>query len=216
MNTAVLHLPVLHVPLHRAILVADVEGSTTRTNPGRAQLRAMLFDLLDGAFRACGITEEARDSFLDRGDGALCLVRPVDEAPKTVLLAGVVPELAVRLARHNATHPDEAFRLRVAVHAGEVHYDLHGPYGEAVDLACRLLDAPEVRKALRGAAGPVALTVSEGIYSAVVVHGYAGIDRSAFGHAFHVRVGRKRVRGWIRTAGWSPAGTVLPDAGLTA
>ena len=216
MDTAVLHLPVLHVPLHRAIVVVDVEGSTARTNPGRAQLRAMLYDLLDEAFRAGGITEGVRDSFLDRGDGAMCLVRPVDEAPKTVLLAGVAPELAVRLARHNAAHPDDAFRLRMAIHAGEVHYDLRGPYGEDVDLACRLLDAPEVRKALRGAAGPVALVVSEGIYSAVIAHGYAGIDRSAFGHAFHVRVGRRRVRGWIRTDGWAPAGSVLPGTGLTA
>src|SRR5262245_32651854 len=123
---------VLHVPLHRAIVVVDIEGSTTRTNPARAQLREILFDLLDEAFRAGGIAGEFRDPFVDRGDGALCLVRPVDEAPKTVLLADVVPALAELLARHNADRPDAAFQLRVALHAGEVHYDLHGPYGEDV------------------------------------------------------------------------------------
>ncbi|MFF0144289.1 hypothetical protein ATK36_0166 [Amycolatopsis sulphurea] len=208
---------VLHVPLHRAILVVDIEGSTTRTNPARAQLRAILFDLLDEAFRAGGITEGFRDPFVDRGDGALCLVRPVDEAPKTVLLAGVVPALAELLARHNADRPEAAFRLRVAMHAGEVHYDGHGPYGEDVDLACRLLDAPELRKRLRNTAGPLALAVSEAIHWSVVRHGYAGIDRTAFTHAFHVRVGGKRMRGWLRTAeGTGATGPGRRRAGLTA
>ncbi|WP_326833925.1 hypothetical protein VSH64_03135 [Amycolatopsis rhabdoformis] len=202
---------VLHVPLHRAIVVVDIEGSTTRTNPARARLRAILFDLLDEAFRAGGIAEGSRDPFVDRGDGALCLVRPVDEAPKTLLLAGVVPALEDLLARHNAERPDEAFQLRVAIHAGEVHYDLHGPYGEDVDLACRLLDAPEVRRRLREA-GPLAVAVSEAIHWSVVRHDYDGIDPTEFTHSFHVRVGGKRMRGWLRTTDFAG----LPGAGLTA
>ncbi|HWD02603.1 MAG TPA: hypothetical protein VG674_09145 [Amycolatopsis sp.] len=201
---------VQHVPLHRAIVVVDIEGSTTRTNPARAQLRAILFDLLDEAFLAGGITEGCRDPFVDRGDGALSLVRPVDEAPKTVLLARVVPALAELLARHNAENPEVAFRLRAAVHAGEVHYDEHGPYGEDVDLACRLLDASDLRRRLKGAEGPLALAVSEAIHWSVIRHDYAGIDRAGFAHAFHVRVGGKRMRGWLRTAGWTEV------AGLTA
>ncbi|WIX78112.1 hypothetical protein QRX50_43150 [Amycolatopsis carbonis] len=205
---------VLHVPLHRAIVVVDIEGSTTRTNPARARLRAILFDLLDEAFRAGGIAEGFRDPFVDRGDGALCLVRPVDEAPKTVLLAEVVPALAELLARHNAERPGEAFRLRVAIHAGEVHYDLHGPYGEDVDLACRLLDAAELRRRLRTTDGPLALAVSEAIHWSVVRHDYDGIDRAAFTDAFHVRVGGRRMRGWLRTADWAGAGS--PRTGLTA
>lgn len=201
---------VQHVPLHRAIVVVDIEGSTTRTNPARAQLRAILFDLLDEAFLAGGITEGCRDRFVDRGDGALCLVRPVDQAPKTVLLARVVPALAELLTRHNSERPQVAFRLRAAVHAGEVHYDGHGPYGEDIDLACRLLDASDLRRKLRNTAGPLALAVSEAIHWSVIRHGYAGIDRAAFTHAFHVRVGGKRMRGWLRTAEWAEA------AGLTA
>jgi GTP diphosphokinase / guanosine-3',5'-bis(diphosphate) 3'-diphosphatase len=36
----------------------------------------------------------------------------------------------------------EARRLRVVLHAGEVHYDGNGCFGEALDIAFRLLDAP--------------------------------------------------------------------------
>ncbi|WP_033291683.1 hypothetical protein [Amycolatopsis jejuensis] len=202
---------VVAAPVHRAILVVDIEGSTTRTNPARAGLRSVLFDLLDEAFRAGGITEEFRDAFVDRGDGALCLVRPVDEAPKTVLLARVVPALAELLGRHSDERPELAFRLRVSMHAGEVHYDAHGPYGEDIDIACRLLDATELRRRLRNSSGPLALVVSNAIHRSVVRHGYAGIDRSAFTHAFHVRVGGQRTRGWIRTTD-----AIRPGAGLIA
>ncbi|GAA3532273.1 hypothetical protein GCM10022222_14380 [Amycolatopsis ultiminotia] len=207
----------LQAPRHRAIVVVDIEGSTTRTNPARAELRAVLFDLLDEAFRAAGITDGSRDAFVDRGDGALCLVHPVDEAPKTVLLAAVVPALAVLLGRHADERPELAFRLRVALHAGEVHYDAHGPYGEDIDIACRLLDAPEVRRRLRNSSGPLALVVSHEIHRSVVRHGYAGIDRSAFTRVLHVRVGGQRRRGWIRTTEAFPvADPDRPDAGLTA
>ncbi|GAB3367395.1 hypothetical protein [Amycolatopsis echigonensis] len=201
----------VQAPVHRAILVVDIEGSTTRTNPARAGLRSVLFALLDEAFRAGGITEEFRDPFVDRGDGALCLVRPVDEVPKTVLLARVVPALTELLARHGDQDPELAFRLRVSVHAGEVHYDAHGPYGEDIDIACRLLDAPDLRRRLRASSGPLALVVSNAIHRSVVRHGYAGIDRSSFAHAFRVRVGGQRTRGWVRTTD-----AVRPGAGLIA
>jgi class 3 adenylate cyclase len=187
------------IPRHRAIVAVDIEGSTTRTNSVRALLRNVLFQLLDEAFTTGGVGRKHREPFVDRGDGALCLVRPFDQVPKTLLLATVVPALAGLLEHHARSLPDLAFRLRVAVHAGEVHRDSRGPYGEDVDIACRLVDAPELKRRLRETAGPLALAVSQEIHRAVVRHGYAGIDESAFTQAVHIKLGEERLRGWLYT-----------------
>lgn len=189
--------PARDLPLHRAIVAVDIEGSTTRTNPARAQLRTVLFELLDEAFLAGGITKKFRDGFVDRGDGALCLVRPVDQAPKPVLLTTVVPALAELLDRHAESHPELAFRLRVAVHAGEVHYDRRGPYGEDVDIACRFVDAKELQRQLGFTAAPLALVISPEMHRSVVRHGYPGIDHTAYFRTVPVKVGTQRLRGWI-------------------
>lgn len=189
--------PAQHVPLHRAMVAVDIEGSTTRTNPARARLRTVLYELLDEALLAGGITKKFRDEFVDRGDGALCLVRPVDQAPKPVLLTTVVPTLAELLVRHARTHPELAFRLRVAVHAGEVHYDSRGPYGEDVDIVCRFVDARELRRQLGITAAPLVLVISPEMYRSVVRHGYPGIDLDAYLRTVTVKVGTQRLRGWV-------------------
>jgi hypothetical protein len=192
-------------------VAVDIEGSTTRTNSVRALLRNVLFQLLEEAFTAGGVGRKHREPFVDRGDGALCLVRPADQVPKTLLLATVVPALADLLEKHAQNLPDLAFRLRVSVHAGEVHRDSRGPYGEDVDIACRLVDAPELKRRLRDTAEPLALAVSQEIHRAVVRHGYPGIDRSAFTQAVQIKLGEERLRGWLYTP---EAGR--PEEGLTA
>jgi class 3 adenylate cyclase len=183
------------IPRHRAIVAVDIEGSTTRTNSVRSQLRSVLFELLDEALAAGGIGKKHRDPFVDRGDGALCLIRPFDQLPKTLLLTTFVPALTDLLEKHARTLPGLAFRLRVAVHAGEVHRDSRGPYGEDVDIACRLVDAPELKRRLRETTAPLALAVSQEIHRAVVRHGYPGIDDAAFTQAVHIRLGQERLRG---------------------
>ncbi|WP_370966369.1 hypothetical protein [Amycolatopsis sp. cg9] len=187
------------IPRYRTIVAVDIEGSTTRTNPARAQLRTALFELLDEAFLTGGITKKCRDGFVDRGDGALCLIRPVDQAPKPVLLATVVPALSELVEKHAESRPELAFRLRVAVHAGEVHYDSRGPYGEDIDIACRLVDAPELKRRLRISARPIALVVSAEMHRSVVRHSYPGIHQNDFIQVVHVKVGAQRLRGWFHT-----------------
>ncbi|MFB9687628.1 hypothetical protein [Amycolatopsis plumensis] len=191
--------PAHHVPLHRVMVAVDIAGSTTRTNPARARLRTVLFELLDEAFLAGGITKKFRDGFVDRGDGALCLVRPVDQAPKPVLLTTVVPTLAELLDKHAESHPELAFRLRVAVHAGEVHYDSRGPYGEDVDIVCRFVDARELRRQLSVTTAPLVLVISPEMHRSVVRHGYPGIDHTAYSQAVPIKVGTQRLRGWLHT-----------------
>jgi class 3 adenylate cyclase len=185
------------VPHYRAIVSVDVEGSTTRTNPAKARYRQAMYDLFEAALEASGIARHYRDPMIDTGDGILVLIRPVDQAPKTVLLTTFVPTLTVLLSRHNTERPEHQLRMRVAVHAGDVHYDTRGCFGEALDITFRLLDAPEVKGRLSKTAGPLVLVVSDDIYRTLIRHQYDGIDDRAFEPIVRVQVGTHRHRGWI-------------------
>ena len=75
-------------------LALDIERSTSRPAPLKAELRTMLYELFDAALRSAGIYPEHRDPFEDRGDGLLALIHPVDQVPTALLLSRVVPLLA--------------------------------------------------------------------------------------------------------------------------
>lgn len=147
------------LPHYRAILALDIERSTSRPNPVKAELRNKTYELFEVALRKAGIGTSHRDRFIDRGDGILALIHPVDQVPKALLLNCAVPVLGRLLADYNAglprfSHPDRQLRIRVVMHAGEVHYDANGCFGEALDVAFRLLDAVRVKRALRETADP--------------------------------------------------------------
>jgi hypothetical protein len=193
------------LPRYRAILAVDIESSATRTDPVKAALRNTAYDLFEHALRATGIGARHRDPFTDRGDGILALVHPVDQAPKPILLGRTIPTLAQLLADHNATRPvaqhPQRLRLRAVVHAGEIHYDNNGCFGEALDLAFRLLDAPPVKKTLQLTQTPLVLVISEHIHHSIVRHGYDDIDQQTYHQLVHVQVGGHRHRGWIHVPG---------------
>lgn len=213
------------VPLHRSIVAIDIERSTgpARTNPIRAELRYEAYRLLETAMLAAGITEQHCDPLTDRGDGVLALVHPDDDLPKTLLLNPLVPALVTLLSDRNASlasterHRRE-LRLRAVVHAGEVHYDGKGYFGEALDVAFRLLDAPRLKDCLRRAVTPLALVVSEDIYWSIVQHEYDDIPESSFEPLVRVTVAGRRRRGWVYvpTPCLAPRRAVLPAAGKSA
>lgn len=67
---------------HQRVIVAlDIESSTSRPDPVKAELRTMLYELFDAALRAAGISACRRDRFTDRGDGLLAPIDPADQAP---------------------------------------------------------------------------------------------------------------------------------------
>jgi hypothetical protein len=196
--------PVLAVslPRHRTIVAVDIEHSTSRPDPVKAELRGLIYEMFDEALRLAGIHRRYRDRFIDRGDGILALIRPVDQVPKAVLLNRAIPAFSRLLADHNASLPRSSrtqrqLRVRVVVHAGEVHYDANGCFGEALDVAFRLLDAGRVKNMLRDTAGSLVLVVSDDIYSSVVRHGYEGIDQRSFHPLVRVIVAGNRHSGWI-------------------
>lgn len=192
------------VPLHRVIMAVDIEGSTTRTDPVKAELRSTLYMLFAAALEAVDIHRRHRDAFTDRGDGILALIRPVDQVPKTLLMNQAIPSLARLLAAYNssmpvAVDPRLRLRLRVVLHVGEVHYDDNGCFGQALDVAFRLLDARVVKKALRCTADPLVLVISDDIFRSVVSHGYDGIDERTFAPRVRIKIARQHHRGWLYT-----------------
>jgi class 3 adenylate cyclase len=191
------------LPHYRAIVALDIESSTTRPNPIKGELRNKAYELFEVALCTSGVDKRYRDRFIDRGDGILALIHPVDQAPKALLLNRAVPLLSRLLTEYNASlsrhsQPQRQLRIRVVVHAGEVHYDANGCFGEALDVAFRLLDAARVKRALRETADPLVLVISGDIHSSVVRHGYDGIDRQSFQPLVRVHVAGRRYPGWVR------------------
>jgi hypothetical protein len=147
-------LPATGLPRYRVIVALDIERSTSRPDPVKAELRNTTYELFDAALGSAGIRKRDRDRYIDRGDGLLALIHPVDQAPKALLLNHVIPALSSLLADYNASlpHPSRTqrqLRVRVVTHAGDVRYDTNGCFGEALDVAFRLLDAAPVKRALR-------------------------------------------------------------------
>jgi class 3 adenylate cyclase len=206
------------LPVHRSILAVDIEGSTRRTNPVKEELRDEVYRLVVEALCVTGIGNQHHDPFTDRGDGLLVLLHPVDELPKPVLLSHLIPALAGLLAAYNSrispADQPRILRLRAVIHAGEVHRDGNGPFGEDLDVAFRLLDAPRFKAELKNATVPFALVASDYIYQSVIKHGYQGIDDQKYLPLVSVNVGDQRRKGWVHLppAGGISAVPPLPQA----
>ncbi|MGH8879674.1 MAG: hypothetical protein ACRD0P_20385, partial [Stackebrandtia sp.] len=125
-----------------------------------------------------------------------------------------IPNLGTTLAKHNAAFPDLKFRLRAVLHAGDVHLDPQGWFGEAVDVTFRLLDAKAVKRRLAHSPAPLALVVSDHIYRTVILQRYNGIEPNMYTQVVRVRVGRGLHAGRVHTLG-VPADAVGKTATAT-
>lgn len=162
------------LPVHRTILVVDVERST-RTRAGEDLVRYAVREALEEAFRHSHIPWEGCVSE-DHHEGTVVLVPP--DVPKR-LLVDPLPEFLVReLNAHNNLYPEEErTRLRLALHAGEV---AHGEVGSsvlardavdpAISLAFRLVSSDALRTAMAESAGILGIIASSYFYEEVVRH----------------------------------------------
>jgi class 3 adenylate cyclase len=188
--------PSVRPAVHRAILVVDVEGfgDRRRTNAHQLVVRQSLYAILRQAFDKAGVTWTECDHE-DRGDGVLVLVPP--SIAKTALVELLPTQLVMALRAHNRLHcQEEQIRLRMSVHAGEIHYDDHGVVGRAVNLAFRLLDARVLRETLAGSPHPLAIVASSWFFDEVIWH-----SKMAAPDTYHqVQVWSKEtnVLAWIR------------------
>jgi hypothetical protein len=204
------------LPFYRSILALDIEGSTQRTNPIKEEHRELVYRLVMGALGMAGIDIQDCDPFTDRGDGVLILLRATDGFPKPFLLSRLIPALATLLSAHNnGISPDDKMRilrLRTVVHAGEVHRDGKGFFGEDLDIAFRLLDAQRFKEHLKNGTAPLAVVASDSFYQSVIRHGYDGIDHREYHPLVTVNVAKQRRKGWVHVPDAPDAGGPPPPS----
>ncbi|QFU86858.1 Regulatory protein AfsR [Amycolatopsis sp. YIM 10] len=180
---------------HHTIVVADVEGfgDPQRIKPHQRAVREGLYRVMQAAFTAAGVPWE-NCYHEDRGD-AVFVLAPAD-ADKAVFAEALPPALVTGLRTHNATHPDEQrIRLRLALHAGEVHYDDHGVSSSSLTLTFRLCDATPLKEALTSSPGVLAVIASSWFFDDVVRH-TPGAAPSTW-HSIPVEVKEVVTTGWI-------------------
>ncbi|MFE9750294.1 hypothetical protein ACFYOT_35770 [Saccharothrix saharensis] len=183
--------------VHRSFVVVDVEGygDETRTTHHRLAARDGMYRVLMGAFADCDLPWD--DKSVDDAGDSLIVVLP-GEVTKAHLVDRLPASVAAKLREHNAASSHGArLRMRLAVHFGEVAYDVHGGKSSPeLIFACRILDAAEAKAALKTSNATLVLIASDPFFQSVVRH-----HPSAHPDAFRlVRVDVKEVRAkaWIR------------------
>jgi hypothetical protein len=163
---------------HTSMVLVDVEkfGDPARTDTDQLEVRSGMYGALTTAFEGAGIPW-AQCEVGDRGDGVMILVRA--DVSKNRLVT-VLPELLVSaIEEHNAhCRPRARIRLRMALHAGEVHHDEHGQTSDSLNFAFRLLDSAEAKEALASSPGVLVVIVSEWFHQNVVRHDPAASPES--------------------------------------
>ena len=165
--------------VHHTIIAVDVEkySSADRTDFDRLAVREGMYEVVSTAFGESSIPWD-RCQVGDVGDSLLVLL-PAD-VPKILTVDRLPHRLTAMLRRYNRTHAVSArMRLRMAVHAGEVHHDRNGLAAASVIHTCRLLDAQELKAALAHSDEFLALIVSDSFYTTVIRHDPA-LDPASF------------------------------------
>ena len=186
-------------PVHHTILALVVErfSAPERTTMHRLALRAGLYRVAEQALLASGVEWEDCHR-ADLGDGVLVLV-PAGY-PKAVFSEVVPGELTASLGVHNASHRrPERIRLRVALHAGEVSYDVHGTAGAAIVHTFRLLRSRGMADAVARAGGDLAVIASAWFYDEIIRH--SPVSRPDRFRPVLVQEKETAARGWVRLLG---------------
>jgi hypothetical protein len=209
-------------PVNRTMLLFDIEGASQRDDVVQTVLRRSLNTVVDETLAAAG-AEDAQQYCEDRGDGVIVLIS--GDIAKTAVLRALLTTTPDLLREHNRLASAGAqMRLRVVLAAGEVAFDPHdgkegGLVGHDLNMACRLLDSTELRRALRiNADAPCVLMVSPTVYEGVVRHGHRGVRPETFKRV-QVKSGNGLLDGWLypssgaRSTGPEPSETIDSAAG---
>ncbi|MGH3878237.1 MAG: ATP-binding protein [Actinophytocola sp.] len=192
--------------VHRTVLVVDVSAFGERTNLDQLTVRRGLYESLRRALEEAGVSwDECHRE--DRGDGVLVVI-PATVA-KSLLVERLPDRLVAALRAYNAGRPEnERIRLRLSLHAGEIHHDEHGVAGRSVNLAFRLLDAAEFKQAHARSTGLLALITSTWFFDEVVWHS-ATAGRDTFRR---IRVVAKETdaEAWVRLVDAEPGVRAKP------
>jgi tetratricopeptide (TPR) repeat protein len=181
--------------LHRTVLAVDVEafGDKRRTNQDQLTVREGLYRCLRAAFAGSGISWDAC-YHEDRGDGALFLIPP--DIPKKFVATRFPQEFSAALHSYNEGRTVATrIRVRMALHAGEVHRDTYGVAGAAINASFRLLEAEPLKRALVRSSGVLAVIVSQWFFEEVIRHIPASNPSSY--RRVHVSVKETETVAWV-------------------
>ncbi len=153
---------------HKTIMAVDIAGynDPRRTTAHRLVVHEGFWKIMRTAFADAGIPW---DTLFRENTGDGVMIHLPTEVAKADLVAELPDRMLAELRRYNEVHAEEAnVRLRVALHAGEVYQGSHGTVSDANSHAFRLLDATEVKVALKESKAVLALVVSNTFYQDVV------------------------------------------------
>jgi hypothetical protein len=189
---------------HRTLAVFDMEGFSARNSADQRWLRDQMYELVASAAERAAVPSRECD-MVDRGDGVALLVRA--SVSKEIIADAFIREVVVGLRAHNRRcHGPAAMRMRLSLHAGEVVPDGNGWVGTELNMACRLVDAEELRDVLRATPeAQLAICVSNEWFRAVIQQNPDLFDPQAYTH-IAVTIREIDTTAWVRVPGYLPAG----------
>ncbi|MCY1141313.1 hypothetical protein OWR29_25225 [Actinoplanes sp. Pm04-4] len=160
-------------PRHHVFAYADIEGSSSLSTPDKEQVQKDLAAMLETACERAGMDNV---DWEDRGDGYLLV--SLGDVPVRSVIESFASLVDAALAAR--TVGEIRLRVRVVVHQGEILRGEKGWRGPQLDRAARMVDASEVKAALRAAPdGRMAFAVGPDLYNSVI-RGYKVPDPTAF------------------------------------
>jgi hypothetical protein len=187
-------------PVNRTILLLDIERFSRRDDVEQAFLRRALGSVAEDTLGEAGV-EGPQQYREDRGDALIILISP--DVSKATLLRALLTTTPETLRAYNRFAASSTqMRLRIVLAAGEVALDpregtIGGIVGHDLNQACRLLDAPVLRDALRQRPEEdCVLCVSTPVYEGVVRHGHRGLRKEEF-HRVAVTVKDDHLDAWL-------------------
>jgi hypothetical protein len=184
-------------PTHCWIAVLDIAGFSSRPNPVQRATVEAFQALVRSAVADARLDWERIDDEWT-GDGYLLLI-PADVSP--VLVGGSL----VRALRDGLRATGEWFnpayriRARLALHQGATH----GFVGDAVNLACHLVDTPLLKETLRNApAAELAVIATDSFHREVIRPGHRLIDPADWASASVDLKTETGLRAWLMVPGY--------------
>jgi len=143
------------------IVAIDIENFGRLRDNASQHVRTSLYEMLQHAFSESRVPlADCRTE--DRGDGILVAAPPA--IPSQTFINALIARLPAELRRHNQLASESPrIRLRIAVHAGFVHFDANGMTGRAITHLFRLLDAPALKDALQDSFADLGVIMSDRI-----------------------------------------------------
>ncbi|MCM3924234.1 effector-associated domain EAD1-containing protein [Frankia sp. AiPs1] len=127
-----------------SLFFLDARQYSRRGMLGQLDWRAALRELVAAAIAGLRLPAESIRLLQDQGDGFLGAVAA--SVAKVTLASDFVRELQIaQRSYNNGRDAGSRLRLRMSLHHGEVIIDGAGASGDAVVVAARLIDAPQVR-----------------------------------------------------------------------